>query len=490
VSNLPAAPSSSFVERHGLWTPEQREAAERALAVLGQRDMHTLRLAFADQHGLLRGKTVVAGEAAAAMRAGVGVTTTLLAKDTAHRTVFPVFTAGGGFGMREMQGAADMLMVADPATFRVLPWAPGTGWMLCDLHFHDGRPVPFDTRALLRRVHGRLEQAGYDFVAGLEVEFHLYRLLDPRLSPTDAAQPGQPGAPPEVALLTQGYQYLTELRYDQLEPALEVLRRGLVDLGLPLRSLEVEFGPSQCEFTFQPQAGVAGADLMVLLRSAIKQIARRHGYHATFMCRPRLPNAMSSGWHLHQSLRDRASGANAFVSEDPQRLLSPLGERFLAGLLAHARGATPFTTPTLNGYKRFRPNSLAPDRVTWARDNRAAMLRLPCAAGDPASRIENRVGEPAANPYLYMASQIVAGLDGMNRALAPGPSADAPYEAAARTLPAGLADALAGLLEDEVLCAGMGREFVEYFVHIKRAEIARFEAEVSDWEHREYFELF
>ena len=464
------------------------------LSAIAQHRLHSLRFSFADQHGVLRGKTVVAAEAAGALAAGVGVTTTLLAKDTSHRTVFPVFTVGGGFGLREMQGAADMLMVADPTTFRVLPWAPGTGWVLCDLHFHDGRPVPFDTRRLYRDVHARLERTGHALLAGLEVEFHLFRLLDPKLAPGDAGTPGVPGAPPEVALLHQGYQYLTELRYDQIEPALEPLRRALEAIDLPLRSLELEFGPSQCELTFRPLDGVAAADAMVLLRGAIKQVARREGLHASFMCRPRIPNAMSSGWHLHQSLRRLADGSNAFVADGAQghdgTPLSPIGARWLAGLLAHAEGATPFTTPTINGYKRYRPHSLAPDRVAWARDNRAAMLRVLGAPGDPATRIENRVGEPAANPYLYMASQVVAGLDGVARSLSPGGSADAPYETDARRLPARLDDALDALLADPALVEGVGRGFVDYLVHVKRAELARHAAEVGDWEQREYFDLF
>jgi glutamine synthetase len=486
-------PAGSFVERHGLWDAERREASERMLAALAQRGMHTVRFAFADQHGVLRGKTLVASEAGGALASGIGVTTTLLAKDTAHRTVFPVFTPGGGFGLREMQGAADMLMVADPTTFRVLPWAPGTGWVLCELHFHDGRPVPFDTRRLFREIHARLERTGHALVAGLEVEFHLFRLLDGRLAPSDAGTPGAPGAPPEVALLHQGYQYLTEQRYDLIEPALEPLRQALEALGLPLRSLEVEFGPSQCELTFRPLEGVAAADAMVLLRSAVKQVARRHGLHASFMCRPRIPNVMSSGWHLHQSLGRLDGGANAFVPDGAGHGGTPLsaaGAGWLAGLLAHAEGATPFTTPTINGYRRYRPHSLAPDRVAWAQDNRAAMLRVLGGPEDAATRIENRVGEPAANPYLYLASQIVAGLDGLHRGLAPPPSADAPYETEARRLPASLEHALDALLADPVLVEGFGRGFVDYLVRVKRAELARHAAEVSDWEHREYFDLF
>ena len=115
---------------------------------------------------------------------------------------------------------------------------------------------------------------------------------------------------------------------------LEIIRRDVLALGLPLRSLEVEFGPSQCEFTFAPRAGLEPADNMVLFRSAVKQIARRHGYHATFMCRPKLPNVFASGWHLHQSLVSRSSGENAFMAKDGGEALSAFGRNYLAGLLA------------------------------------------------------------------------------------------------------------------------------------------------------------
>jgi glutamine synthetase len=445
--------------------------------------LKSVRFSFADQHGVLRGKTLTASAAEAAMERGVSATSTLLLKDTSHKTVFPAFTPGGGVGSIEMQGAADILMVPDPATFRVLPWAPDTGWVLCDLQFMDGRPIPFSTRGQLRRALEKLEAAGYEFVAGLEVEFHIFRIKDPRLQPADA---GQPGNPPEVELLTTGYQLLTEHKYDQLDPVIQLLRNQLDQLQMPLRSFEIEFGPSQVEFTLAPQTGIAGADTMILLRSAVKQIARRHGYHATFMCRPKLPNVMSSGWHLHQSLR--RNGLNAFVSEKED--LSEVGKQYLAGLLAHARAAAAFAAPTINGYKRYRPYSLAPDRVIWGKENRGAMLRVVGAPRDPETRIENRVGEPAANPYLYFASQIWCGLDGIERRLPPPRAADTPYEAKADMLPRTLEEALQHLRGDKALRDGFGAAFVDYYCRIKEAEIARFNLEVSDWEHREYFDLF
>src|SRR5438105_3462848 len=252
-SSQERAASRSFVERHGLWGEEQFAAAAKAEKLIEERRLEVVRLSFPDQHGILRGKTVMAADAAQAMRNGCTITTTLLAKDTAHKTVFPVFSAGGGFSMPEMEGGGDFLMIADPATFRVLPWAPQTGWVLCDIYFQDGRPVPFSTRHLYRQVLRRLADTGYDYMAGLEVEFHVFKLVNPRLDPADATWPGEA---PEVSLLSPGYQYLTETRFDQIEPILETVRRNIVALDLPLRSVEIELGPSQCEFTFQPQVGL------------------------------------------------------------------------------------------------------------------------------------------------------------------------------------------------------------------------------------------
>lgn len=476
----------TFVARHALWSDEQKDAALRMRRIVEEKNLEVIRLAFPDQHGILRGKTIVAAEAIASLESGCSITTTMLAKDTSHRTVFPVFTSGGGFGMKEMEGAADVLMVADPTSFRVLPWAPTTGWVLCDLYFNDGRPVPFATRGLYRKVLDELGTRGHDFVAGLEVEFHIFKLDDAHMRPEDA---GQPGTPPSVSLLSHGYQYLTEQRFDQMEPVLEILRRDIVALGLPLRSVEVEFGPSQCEFTFAPKKGLEPADNMVLFRSAVKQIAHRHGYHATFMCRPKLPNLFASGWHLHQSVVSRASGDNLFMAKEGEPL-SAFGRAWLAGLLDHARASTVFTTPTINGYKRYRSYSLAPDRAIWGRDNRGVMIRVLGAAGDAATRLENRIGEPAANPYLYMASQILSGLDGVDRKLDPGPSADTPYETKAPLLPKSLRDAVSALKDDPFFREKLGAEFVDYYTHIKNAEIDRFLSEVTDWEHREYFEVF
>jgi len=235
----------------------------------------------------------------------------------------------------------------------------------------------------------------------------------------------------------------------------------------------------------------------VLFRAAAKQIARRNGCLASFMCRPGLPNLFSSGWHLHQSLIERRGGGNAFAGKARDGL-SAIGLQFLGGLLAHAAAAAVFTTPTVNGYKRYRPYSLAPDRAIWGRDNRGVMVRVLGQPGDRSTHLENRVGEPAANPYLYLASQIHAGLDGLGERRDPGPPADTPYEEKAPPLPKNLDEALAALKGDAVFKKDFGASFVDYYVHLKTAELNRFNAEAFDpgtndvtvWEQNEYFDMF
>ena len=265
--------------------------------------------------------------------------------------------------------------------------------------------------------------------------------------------------------------------------------------------MEDEWGPGQMEFSFSPIGGLAAADAVVLFRSAVKQICQRRGLLATFMCRPGLPNFFSSGWHLHESLISREDGQNVFAS--PDAALSATGRSFVAGLLEHALPMTVFATPTVNGYKRYRPYSFAPDRVGWAVENRGALIRVQGGPGDANSHVENRMGEPAANPYLYMAANLAAGLDGIRRKLEPPPPVEAdPYaEEEATMLPASLSDAVGALVEDQFFRGAFGDVMVDYLVQMKRAELVRYEAavaqdppadgqDISDWEMREYFEFF
>jgi glutamine synthetase len=174
----------------------------------------------------------------------------------------------------------------------------------------------------------------------------------------------------------------------------------------------------------------------------------------------------------------------------------------MAGLLTYAVPGTVFATPTVNGYRRFRPNSLAPDRVTWAYDHRGAMIRVLGGVDDPATRLENRAGEPAANPYLYILSQIVAGLAGMEAAMQPTPPTDEPYAAERVMLPKSLAEALDALDKEPLFRRELGDTFIDYFIKLKRTEVGRYQHwleesrpsaqsdEPTTWEQNEYFDFF
>ena len=170
--------------------------------------------------------------------------------------------------------------------------------------------------------------------------------------------------------------------------------------------------------------------------------------------------------------------------------LSVICGNWVAGLLEHAAESCLLSTPTVNGYKRYRPFTLAPDRVQWGRDNKGAMIRALAKPGDRASRIENRVGEPAANPYLYMASQILAGLDGIKRGLDVPAPVERPYDSDAEKLPSSLEHAIGLFRGSAYFRRALGNAYVDYYSHIKQAEWDRYAQAVSEWEEREYFSLF
>jgi glutamine synthetase len=486
-----------FIARHGLYSGEQAAAADEVAARIRELDLRTVRLAVVDQHGVPRSKSLSPDVAIAAMSNGLDFSGAIYSLDSGNQVFVPAFAAGGGFGIDELTGFPDVVLVPDPGTFRVLPWADRTGWMLCDVYFSNGAPMPLDGRGLMRRALSGLAGTGYDFLAGIEIEYYIVKLDSDRIMPENA---GFTPAPPAVSVFERGYQYLSEVRLDSVAATLEAVRDGLDAVGLPPRSMEDEWGPGQMEFSFSPIGGLAAADAVVLFRSAVKQMCQRRGLLATFMCRPALPNFFSSGWHLHESLISRADGRNAFASQDQS--LSTVGRQFVAGLIKHATPMTLFATPTVNGYKRYRPYSFAPDRVCWAVENRGALVRVQGAPGDENSHVENRMGEPAANPYLYMAANIAAGLDGIRRQLEPPPPVEAdPYAAEAPMLPTSLGDAIDALAKDTFYREAFGDVIVDYLIHMKRAEFARYESavaqnpppegqDVSEWEMREYFEFY
>jgi len=483
----------SFAQRCGASGPPWQAACQAVLQRVQEAGVQQVRVSWADLHGTLRGKTLVCDEGAQAvadaLHSGIGMVGTVLLKDTSDRTAFKVFEPGAMAGLDGFAAAANVQLLPDPASFKLLPWAPGTAWLRAAPFWADGSPVAVDPRRVLQLALARLAGQGLALQCGLEIEFHIYRIVDDRLAPDESAWPAEP---PTVRLIHPGYHLLSEAHADQADEALALVRRTAQGLGLPLRSMEIELGPSQVEAVLAPTDALTAADKMVMFRNGVRQALRRAGYHASFVCRPPLPQAIASGWHLHQSLL-RPDGSNAMaVAAGASGVLSDTGAHWLAGLLAHAQGMAALCAPTLPAYSRYQGSVMAPQAAVWGRDNRGAMLRVVGNAGDAATRIENRLGEPLANPYLAMAAQVFAGLDGLQHQLQPGPATEDPYAPGQPALPTTLAEALQALAADTVLQQGLGGPMARVFDTVKRQEIARHAQAVdpAQWERREYFSRY
>lgn len=491
-----------YVELYDLHTPAQLEAAERSRQLIEAHGINAIRIVWPDQHGLMRGKVLTKEAYFATLKAGMDITMAPFFFDSANAIVLNPFSADGGFPIEGLGGSPNIKMVPDPGTFKILPWATDTAIVISDLYMGKGQLFPFAPRSILKQTLQKMADNGYRLITGIEMEWYLTRLVDNMLGNCSLGAPGSPADPPKVAPVTRGYSYLLIDHLDEIDDILRPISRALSDMGLPLRSTDDEWAPSQIETTFDILEALEGADAAFMIRMAIKQIAKREGYVASFMCTPAIDGFYANGWHLHTSVTDLASGENLMVP-GPGEVLSDLGRHYVGGSLEHGIAASVFTTPTINGYRRRRPYSLAPDRLTWAMDNRAAMMRVISAPNDVASHVENRVGDPAANPYLYIAAQAAAGLDGILNKTEPGVMAEDPYAQDVAQLPTTLEEALECLEADTFFRAEFGDGFIDYMATVKRSEITRYNEwvtnnpdpetyvnGVTDWEHREYFELY
>src|SRR5271170_4232589 len=224
-----------FVGRHGLASSEREALAQEVAAAIRSAGLRTVRLAVVDQHGVPRGKMLSPEAAVAAMSDGLDFSGAIYSLDTGNQVFVPAFAQGGGFGIEEFTGFPDVMLVPDPTTFQVLPWADRTGWMLCDVYFGNGQPMPLDGRGLMRRVLGELAEVGYDYLAGIEIEYYIVKLESDRITPENA---GFTPPPPEVSVFERGYQYLSEVRLDSVGAVLEAIRDALYEVGLPPRAME------------------------------------------------------------------------------------------------------------------------------------------------------------------------------------------------------------------------------------------------------------
>jgi glutamine synthetase len=504
---MPGSPT--FAQRCGVHDDARAVACQTLLDRVHRLGLKQVRVAWCDVHGSLRSKTLLPSALPVALLEGITMASTVLLKDTSERTVLKVFEGGAahltGFGH-----ANNVRLLPDPQRLHPLPWSCEEAWLLADCYHDDAKPVVVDPRRSLQTAVTALAQAGFALRCGLEVEFHVYRLQDASLTPADS---GWPGEAPVVQLLHPGYRLISDEHTDACAAVFAAVRETALGLGLPLQSIEIEMGPSQFEAVFGVQDALAAADAMVLLRNGLRQALRRQGLYVTFCCLPPLPHVMASGWHLHHSLVALNDASPAFMrpsrnpspngssvlgssvidpSNEASDTLSDIGCHWLAGLLDHARGMTLACVPTAHGYTRFRPNALAPQAIGWGRDDRSAMVRVLGAPGDTATRLENRLAEPTANPYLMMAAHIHAGLDGLQRQHTPPPAARAPYSEAVRQaapLPTSLGEAAQSLLDDPVIAQGLGADMALLYATMKRFEAQRL-AQAPDpdaWMRREYF---
>lgn len=481
----------SFVAEFGLWDDRQAAAAERVEVELNEVDL--VRVVFCDPHGLARSKTVPANVFRTVLRNGMDFSAGPFLFDTGHAVAVD-FLADSGLGVGELLGAGDFVLVPDPRTFQVLPRTePRTAWVLGNEYLRDGSPHPLASRDVLRRICAEYAKHDLAPVIGLEVEWYLTRLTGG--GPGNAGNGfGLQGVAPAVEAMNPGYQFNLDSYYDSVAEVADPLAAMLIALGLPLRTFEHESGPGQLETTFGPMLALDAADAMLLFRTQVKQTCRRRGFHASFMTLPRLESFDPSGWHLHQSVASTKTNTNLFAGGgNALDALSPEGEAYVEGLLSHAREFCLLSVPTVNGYRRLDPRfTLAPTSVNWRFEDRSAMVRV--LSGDSSTHVENRIGEPCANPYLAIASQLYAGLAGL---LSGAPTNRTTYPALPRSLREAL-DAFAGSKPAEEL---LGTPLKTCLTKLKESEASRFDAwcaaehpsaeevasEVTEWEHREYF---
>ncbi|WP_348650994.1 glutamine synthetase family protein [Micromonospora sp. CA-248089] len=480
----------SFVTEFGLWDDEQAAAAEKVEAQLD--DVDLVRVVFCDPHGLARSKTVPVNVFRTVLRNGMDFSPGPFLFDTGHAVAVD-FLADSGVGVGELLGAGDFVLVPDPRTFQVLPVREQrTAWVLGNEYLRDGTPHPLASREVLRRVCATYADRHLVPVIGLEVEWYLTRRTAGPVG-NEGNGFGRQGPAPSVEAVNPGYQFNLDSYYDAVADVADPLAAMLMALGLPLRTIEHESGPGQLETTFDPMLALDAADAMLLFRTQIKQECRRRGYHASFMTLPRLDGFDPSGWHLHQSVTSTATSRNLFAPDaGTAGPLSPAGEAYVQGLLAHARELCLLSVPTVNGYHRLAPRfTLSPTAADWREEDRSAMVRV--LSGGSSTHVENRVGEPCANPYLVIASQLYAGLAGLDAGAAPGGGE-------ADGLPTSLDEAIDAFRASSRAEELLGTPLKTCLTKLKESEASRFRAwcatehppadHVTEWEHREYFGVF
>jgi glutamine synthetase len=379
---------------------------------------------------------------------------------------------------------SDVLARPDPKTFQLLPWHPDdipVARVFCDLFNLDGSPFEGCPRHTLRRTLDRAREQGFTFYAAPEIEYFYFADADPSHAP--------------VTLDSGSYFELTAS-----DVATDLRTRTVLtleEMGIPVEHAQHEDSPSQHEIDLRYTDALTMADTVMTVRLVVKEMAQRRGIHASFMPKP-LAGVQGSGMHTHLSLFE--GDTNAFYdAEDPDGL-SPVAKRFMAGLLRHAHEITAVTNQWVNSYKRLVSGYEAPIHVSWARNNRSALARVPFVKRNKieSTRVEYRAPDSACNPYLAFAVMLAAGLKGIEegyelpREAAANLFAMTPEELAAeqiRSLPGSLNEAVADMERSELMAETLGEHVFEWFIRNKRAEWASYKTHISQFELDRYLPL-
>ncbi len=443
-------------------TTTAAELASRAANASGD-GITSVRLLYPDLHGVARGKDVPAAEFDHVIEKGLCFCAAVMGTDLRHTPV-----VGGEAGY------PDLIARPELSTMVALPWEPGVASCLAHLEPATPGVAICDPRGTLRRAVEDVRGLGLEPIVGPELEFFLL-----------ARDPSAPnGLRRHVDHLSMVYTV-----GPQADPGgiVRKMTEDLSALGLDVFAVNHEFMNSQYEINLRHSDALSAADRAFRLKTAVKDIAAQHGLVATFMGKP-FNDQGGSGTHLHISLG--REGRNCFDAPDAEHGTSPELAAFTAGVLRHAPALMAFLNPTINAYRRIQPDSLAPTHANWGWDNRATFIRIPPERGG-ATRIEIRVGDGSANPYLAVAAVLIAGAKGVRDELTPpaavgGDAYRADPELIGEELPKTLEASLDALEADPLIREGLGEAIVETFLAMKRFEIDRHRAWTSDWEIDEY----
>jgi glutamine synthetase len=372
-------------------------------------------------------------------------------------------------------GFGDFALQPDLSTIRLLPWQPGTALVLCDLLHESGGFVPEASRSILRRQLDRLARRHLTAYTASELEFFLFN------------HSFHEAFKAEYRNLTPSSDYRIDYHTMQPtldEPILRGVRNGMTAARVPVECSKGEWGRGQHEVNFVYAEALEMADMHVVFKQGLKEIAAQHGKCVTFMAKP-WAQEVGSSCHIHISLWK--GGQNLFW-DSRRKKGSAVFRHFLGGLLMYSPELCACFAPTINAYKRYQPGSWAPTRMAWSHDNRTVGYRV--VGHGNGFRIENRMPGADANPYLAYAAMIAAGLAGIEEKLDCGPDyqGNAYVDMALPRLPASLAEAAALLQDSRLARAAFGDRVVNYLVHAARLEAQAFNDAVTDWERQRYFE--